>query len=205
MSSQSHWQDVYVRKPSDEQSWYQSRPDLSLEWIDRIAGEAPTRLVDVGGGASTLVDHLLPRWGFDVTVADIAPAALETAKKRLGDQAEQVTWRVADLTEPLDWGERFHIWHDRAVFHFLVEEDDRRAYLANLERHLNDDGHVIIATFALQGPETCSGLPVRRYSPETLAETLGEKWRLVESRRELHATPWGGEQAFVYTHFGQAS
>jgi SAM-dependent methyltransferase len=204
MSTGSHWQKVYTGKSPEEQSWHQPRPDLSLEWADKVIDETPARLVDVGGGASAFVDHLLARGGVDVTVIDIAKPALDAAKERLGEQAEQVDWRVADLTEPIDFDQPFDIWHDRAVFHFLTGEDDRRTYLNNLDRNLVADGHAIIATFAPEGPEECSGLPVRRYSGQSLAETLGDSWQLVESRQELHATPWGGEQAFVYTLFERA-
>ncbi len=198
MERQSHWQDVYEGKAPEEQTWHQRRPDISLELIEEVVGEEPVRLVDVGGGASTLVDHLLERGGVDVTVVDIAPAGLEASQQRLAERAGQVDWVVADLTDPLELDGSFDVWHDRAVFHFLTDEDDRRAYLDNLERHVAPDGHVIISTFAPGGPEKCSGLPVRRYSPEALAETLGSGWLLVESRHEAHSTPWGGEQAFVY-------
>ena len=201
MSSQSHWQKVYEGKSPDQQSWYQARPDISLEWIGRVAHETPTRLVDVGGGASTLVDHLVAREGFQVTVADIAAPALKTSRQRLGERAEQVEWVVADLTEPVDFDGSFDIWHDRAVFHFLTDEKDRRVYRDNLERHVAPNGHAIIATFGPEGPDKCSGLPVRRYSAKSLARTLGDGWKLLESQDELHTTPWDGEQAFVYALF----
>ena len=204
MTEQEHWQDVYTGKAPDEQSWYQRRPDLSLELIDQIADDSadnPLRLVDIGGGASTLVDHLLEDDSFDVTVVDIAPAALEESQIRLGEGADDVRWVVADLTESLELGDRFDVWHDRAVFHFMTDDGDRRAYLDNLRAHLDVGGHLVLSTFAPEGPEKCSGLQVRRYSPELMAETLGEGWKLIESRRELHPTPWGGEQAFVYGVF----
>ena len=162
--TRKHWQDIYQKKSPDEQTWYQRRPDISLELIERAAGEGTTRIIDVGGGASTLVDHLLEREGFDITVVDVAPAALEASRARLGDDADRVEWVVADLTEPLQPDAPFDIWHDRAVLHFLRDPDDRRAYLDNLERHLAPDGHVVLSAFDVEGPEKCSGLPVRQHS-----------------------------------------
>ncbi|MFW5966653.1 MAG: class I SAM-dependent methyltransferase [Persicimonas sp.] len=205
MTTQTHWQDVYQGKSPDEQSWYQRRPDVSLELIDEVATGESVRLIDVGGGASTLVDHLLDRDRFEVTVVDIASAALEATKERLGGRAGAVEWVVADVTEPLEMDGPFDLWHDRAVFHFLTDERDRDAYLANLERVVAPQGRLVMSTFAPWGPETCSGLPVRRYSPESLGEELGRGWRLVDSRREEHQTPWGGTQAFIYGVFERAA
>lgn len=199
-----HWEDVYTNKATDELTWYQPRPDISLELIEEASGVAmdgPVRVIDVGGGASTLVDYLLEEGGYEPAVLDIAPAALERARERLGERADRVDWVVADVTEPLDALGAYDIWHDRAVFHFLTGPEQRAAYLSNLRDHLEPGGFAVMATFALDGPETCSGLPVQRYSAETLADEFGEAFELVESRREQHPTPWGGEQSFVYGLF----
>lgn len=198
MDTQSHWQEIYGTKPPDEQTWYQESPEASLELIERHADSREARVIDAGGGCSTLVDHLLARGTYDVTVLDIAPAALEAAKRRLGERADEVEWVVADLTESLALEQTFDVWHDRAVFHFLTDEADRRRYVENLEGHVPEGGVAIISTFAPDGPESCSGLSVRRYAPAELASYLGEGWQLLEPERELHQTPWGGEQAFAY-------
>jgi 2-polyprenyl-3-methyl-5-hydroxy-6-metoxy-1,4-benzoquinol methylase len=202
-NTQQHWQQIYQNKSPDEQTWYQRRPDISLELIEQAAGDETTRVIDVGGGASTLVDHLLDAGGFDITVVDVAPAAIEASQSRLGARSSEVDWVVADLTESLEFDGRFDVWHDRAVLHFLRDPDERRAYLDNLERLVAPDGHVVLSAFDVEGPEKCSGLPVRQYSPELMQETLGAGWRLLETRYEDHPTPWGGEQRFVYGLFAR--
>lgn len=203
-STREHWQGIYQKKQPDQQTWYQREPTVSLELIGRAADDAPVRIVDVGGGASTLVDFLLDDGRFDITVVDIAPAALAASKQRLGERADEVVWKVADLTDPLELDAPVDIWHDRAVLHFLRDPDERAAYLENLERNIAPDGHVVLSAFAIDGPEKCSGLEVRRYSPELMSETLGDGWRLLETRHENHPTPWGGEQRFAYGLFERA-
>ena len=202
---QAHWQSIYEKKEPDEQTWYQREPKISLELIEMARergeyGEA-SRLIDVGAGASTLVDHLLEKGGHAITLVDIAASALETTRARLGDEADRVTWEVADLREPLDLEGPFDIWHDRAVFHFLIDEAHRQQYLRNLEGLTEPGAHLVLSTFGPQGPETCSGLPVRRYSATSMGEALGEGWQLIEERMEDHPTPWGGEQQFAYGLF----
>jgi SAM-dependent methyltransferase len=192
-----HWDGVYGSKAEDAVSWFQETAETSLELLDRLALPAGTRLVDVGGGASRLVDELLVRGGCEVTVLDVAAAGLARAQSRLGPAAAEVTWVVADVT---DWQpeQTYDVWHDRAVFHFLVDEDDRRHYVRTLRSALRVGGHVVVATFAVDGPEQCSGLPVVRYDAASLARALGPGWDQVASRRQVHRTPWGGEQPFTW-------
>ena len=200
MDRQRHWDEVYSQKAEDTVSWFQVHPDLSLELI-RAAGVGHTdALIDVGGGASRLVDHLLGAGFADLTVLDIAAAALERAGARLGPAALKVQWLVADVTR---WrpARLYRLWHDRAVFHFLTEAADRAAYLANLKAALTPGGHAVIASFAPDGPERCSGLPVQRYSPESLAAELGPAFHLKGKRNESHLTPAGRVQRFQYSLF----
>jgi 2-polyprenyl-3-methyl-5-hydroxy-6-metoxy-1,4-benzoquinol methylase len=195
-----HWDALYRRQAPTRVSWYQDSPTLSLALIERTGIARAARLVDVGGGASVLVDRLLERGFANVSVLDVASAALAAAKARLGERAQRVEWVVADVTAWRPPG-LYDLWHDRAVFHFLVEESDRRAYVATLRAALAPGGHVIIATFALDGPERCSGLPVMRYSADGLAGELGADFRLIESAPETHVTPAGVEQRFLYARF----
>lgn len=199
-SRQAHWEGVYTKKGEKEVSWFQENPALSIELIAQVGATAASAIIDIGGGASRLVDNLIQRGFEDVTVLDLSEAALEAAKVRLGKDAAQVHWMVADATrwEPL---KAYDIWHDRAAFHFLTEEDDRSAYLARLRRALKAGGHAIIATFAPDGPERCSGLQVVRYDPANLGNTLGREFELVGSRQQTHSTPWGAEQSFQFSVF----
>ncbi len=203
MNRRTHWEQVYETKSPDELSWYQSRPTLSLDLIEATGAEHHSAIIDIGGGASTLVDELLARGYHKLAVLDVAEPALAAAKERLGDSAASVEWYLADITT-FDPPHRWTVWHDRAVFHFLVGETDRAAYLAALERGVEPRGHAIIATFGSSGPPRCSGLPVQRYSPKELAETIGDGWELVSDRSEEHHTPSGAVQAFVYCHFRRA-
>lgn len=200
MDRKTHWEDVYERKASTEVSWFQPRPQTSLELFDRAGISAAARVIDVGGGASRLVDHLIDRGFEHVTVLDISARALELTRRRLGERAGRVTWVEADITEAELPGP-YDLWHDRAVFHFLVDAADREAYATRLERALAPGGHVVVATFAEDGPERCSGLPVVRYAPEALRQALSGSLELVETRREMHRTPAGKQQSFVYCLF----
>lgn len=199
-SRQAHWEDVYIKKGENEVSWFQENPTPSLELIAQVGATPTSAIIDIGGGASRLVDSLIDRGFEDVTVLDLSEAALMAAKTRLGNHTEQVHWITADVTiwEPQ---KTYDIWHDRAAFHFLTEENDRAAYVVRLERAVKVGGYAIIATFALDGPERCSGLPVVRYDPTSLGQTLGRAFRLVDSRRHAHATPWGSEQPFQFSVF----
>jgi len=201
---QAHWEGVYTKKGENEVSWFQESPAPSLQLIAQVGATPASAIIDIGGGASRLVDNLIEQGFEDVTVLDLSEAALEAAKARLGGSAAQVQWIVADATvwEPL---KAYDIWHDRAAFHFLTEDRDRAAYIARLERALKVGGYAIIATFALDGPERCSGLPVVRYDPASLGQTLGRAFQLVDTRRQIHATPWGSEQSFQFSVFRRCS
>src|SRR6266403_3152134 len=199
-SRQAHWEGVYSKKDENEVSWFQENPAPSLELIAQVGATPASVIIDIGGGASRLVDNLIDRGFEDVTVLDLSEAALEAAKARLGGRAAQVHWIVADATvwEPLM---AYDIWHDRAAFHFLTEDRDHAAYIARLKQGLKIGGHAIIATFALDGPEKCSGLPVMRYDATRLAQALGSGFKLLRSQRNDHATPWGSQQRFQFSAF----
>ena len=201
---QAHWEGVYSQKGESEVSWFQENPAPSLELIEQVGATAASAIIDIGGGASRLVDNLIDQDFEDVTVLDLSDAALQAAKVRLGGRAAQVHWIVADATvwEP---GKVYDVWHDRAAFHFLTEDRDRAAYAVRLERALKVGGHAIIATFALDGPERCSGLPVVRYDPVNLGQTLGRAFQLVDTRLHAHATPWGSTQSFQFSVFRRCS
>lgn len=199
-SRRDHWERVHRGKGPGERSWFQPRPDTSLALIEQTGCGPGARVIDVGGGTSHLVDELLERGFEDVTVLDVSPAALDEARQRLGTRAAAVRWIDADITGASLPG-RFDVWHDRAVFHFLTAHDERAAYVRLLEQSLAPGGHAIIATFAEDGPTRCSGLPVVRYSPASLGAELGEGFELVDTRRELHRTPAGKPQSFVYCLF----
>ncbi|MDH3579382.1 MAG: class I SAM-dependent methyltransferase [Hyphomicrobiales bacterium] len=198
-----HWNAAYASSAPDRVSWYQQTPTLALELIAGCDLAPDAAIVDVGGGASTLVDALLAAGYRNVSVLDVAATALSAARERLGDRASAVTWLEADITR---WRPQsaYDLWHDRAVFHFLTRAADRAAYTEALEAALAPGGHAIIATFAPDGPEQCSGLPVERYSAESLAQELGPGFALAEVRHETHVTPGGGAQAFIYCRFVRA-
>jgi SAM-dependent methyltransferase len=197
---QAHWETVYTSKREKEVSWFQENPAPSLELFAQIGAVPASAIIDIGGGASRLVDCLIKNGFQDVTVLDLSGAALDAAKVRLGGRAAQVHWVVADATvwEPV---KAYDVWHDRAAFHFLTDEQDRAAYVARLVRALKVGGHAIIATFALDGPERCSGLPVMRYDAASLGLTLGHSFQLVHTLRHEHATPWGSQQIFQFSVF----
>jgi 2-polyprenyl-3-methyl-5-hydroxy-6-metoxy-1,4-benzoquinol methylase len=195
-----HWEHVYSTKPETGMSWYQREPRLSLELIGAIAPAKGGRIIDVGGGASVLVDSLLDLPLGEIVVLDISEMALGKAKARLGERAERVHWVVADVTEASELG-TFDVWHDRAVFHFLTDAEGRRSYVEVAWKTVPEGGHLVIATFADDGPKRCSDLDVCRYNARSLASELGEGFSLVREARETHTTPWGSSQAFVYGVF----
>lgn len=195
-----HWEGVYATRGAHEVSWYQVRPETSLRLIAELGVAPGDSVIDVGGGASSLVDHLVGSGFNDVAVLDISPAALDAAKARLGAAAARVAWLAGDVLALKPRGP-FRLWHDRAVFHFLTEAADRTAYAAVLAAAVPAGGHAIMATFAEDGPERCSNLPVRRYSPERLAAELGPDFDMIGSLRETHVTPAGGRQNFIYCWF----
>ena len=199
MSNAAHWENVYRSKPTEQVSWFQIQADMSLAII-RQTGLAPddARIIDVGAGASVLVDNLLDAGYRRLTVLDIAEPALSVSKARLGERAGLVDWRVGDVTA-VDLPEAgFDIWHDRAVFHFLTREEDRRRYVTQVWRAVRPGGFVIVATFGPNGPLQCSNLDVCRYAPEALHGEFGAGYELISHQTELHATPAGKEQEFVY-------
>lgn len=195
-----HWTRVYDDKASTSVSWYQESPEPSLRALERFGASQSSGFIDIGGGASNLVDALLDHGWRDLTVLDLAAPALEVAKQRIGPHADKVNWIVADIT---DWQPRrqYDVWHDRAVFHFLTEAEQRDAYRGALLAGLVPGGLVIIATFASDGPEKCSGLPVQRYDAAGLARELGDALQLVDAWREEHVTPWGAKQPFNWCAF----
>jgi SAM-dependent methyltransferase len=201
MTRESHWKAIYGSSAPTELSWYQERPGLSLELIHSTGVTKAAQIIDVGGGASTLVDELLGEGYQYITVLEIAESALERARERLGAHAEAVTWLHADITSVELPSRCYDLWHDRAVFHFLTGPEDRHRYVETMRDALKSGGHVIMGTFAPEGPTRCSGLDVVRYGPESLAEEFGDEFELVRSARELHRTPLGIEQAFQYCSF----
>lgn len=195
----AHWQRTYAERSLEELSWTEPAPDTSLALIEEAAVPLDAAILDMGGGASRLAAGLLRRGYSDVTVADISAEALERAKVELGEAAGEVTWVEADARSH-DFGRRFDLWHDRAVFHFMVAAADRDGYLAVLDRALRPGGHLILATFGPHGPSECSGLPVCRYDAEAISQALGSDFKLISSRLEDHRTPSGNAQQFLYAH-----
>lgn len=204
MGRREHWEQVYSSKPSERLGWYKPRLQTSLEWISALGLDPGASMIDVGGGASTLVDDLLDRGYKSITVLDLAEAALELIKARLGDRGATVNWLCGDITQLELPASAFELWHDRAVFHFLTEPADRERYRENLCRALRPGGHVIIGTFAPEAPPKCSGLPVQRYDLELLRETLGSGFKLQRHKKEQHVTPGGVEQMYLYCEFRRA-
>ena len=198
MSQREHWQAVYRRKQASEVSWYQPEAKISLDLIRRVAPDLDAPIIDVGGGASTLVDGLLDVGYRHVTVLDIAGASLAVARSRLGKRAGDVAWGEGDILTAALPRAGYAVWHDRAVFHFLTNPADRARYVAKTRESVRHGGHVIVASFAPDGPTECSGLDVMRYSPDTMHAQFGEGFRLMDSVREEHHTPSGTTQAFVY-------
>lgn len=200
---QTSWQAVYTTKAENQVSWFQEKPSLSLELIRRTGATKNSAIVDIGGGASRLADLLLEDGFRSLTVLDLSDAALAATRARIGAHAGTVDWIVADVTE---WkpARRYDVWHDRAAFHFLVDASDQAAYVERLRSALKRGGYVIIGTFALDGPEKCSGLPVQRYDAAGLHKVLGNDFTLVEARNQTHVTPWASTQAFQFAVFRRA-
>lgn len=194
------WEGIYSDREPAEISWYQAHPEYSLGLIGETDSGSGARIIDVGGGASTLVDHLIDTGYPNVTVLDISTTAILQARARLGDKSDQVTWLEGDIRD-FSPDQPYDIWHDRAVFHFLTHAEDRAAYVEVLNKALKPGGHAIIATFSENGPSRCNGLDVVRYRPADLGRALGPSMRLVETLTEEHRTPGGGIQEFVYCRF----
>ena len=202
MNRKTHWEEVYNNKSPLEVSWYQKEPALSLQLIDNTGITDDAAIIDIGGGASTLVDHLQEHGYQHLAVLDISGNALASAKIRLGPAADDIEWFEADITR-FDSPHLFDLWHDRAVFHFLIEARDRKQYVEILKRTLKPGGHLIMAAFAIGGPIKCSGLDIVQYDEEKLLAELGGGFKLLEKNSEVHRTPAGKEQLFAYFRFSK--
>lgn len=201
MQPKEHWEGVYSSKPTDSVSWFQAHAEQSLRLIKATGVSLSAAIIDVGGGASVLVDRLLERGYVHVAVLDVSGAALQVAAERLGPLGDDVQWIESDITSWSPVPGLFDLWHDRAVLHFLTDPAEQAAYVAVLKRALGPEATVILATFAPDGPEKCSGLPVRRHDGASLSALLGPEFRLVEEKRETHLTPGGSSQAFAWCRF----
>lgn len=200
LERQAYWQNVYQTKDEQAVSWFQERPDISLDLIHATGVDASASIIDIGGGASRLVDALISEEFKVVAVLDLSEKALATSKARLGAKAARVEWIVADVTK---WqpSQNYDVWHDRAALHFLTDPKDRAAYVERVLKAVYVGGHVIIGTFAPDGPERCSGLPVVRHDAATLGKLLGPSFALAETRRHDHQTPSGVIQKFQFSRF----
>lgn len=201
MSLQSHWEQIYRTKSPEQTSWYEPHLQTSLDWISAAAPHRSASIIDVGGGESTLAEDLLARGYRDITVVDLAEAAISKSQHRMGTAAEQVTWLASDVLQAALPPRNYDLWHDRAVFHFLTESDRRRAYVRQLVSSLKPSGHAVIATFGPQGPEKCSGLPTQRYDAESLQHELGPEFQISRTSIVDHHTPFGTTQQFLYCDF----
>jgi SAM-dependent methyltransferase len=198
MDYKAHWSHIYQSKPVTQVSWYQTRPQVSLDFIRETGVDHSAQIIDVGAGASTLVDHLLDEGFHKVTLLDLSGEALEVARERLGARGDSITWIEGDVTRVELPEHAFDLWHDRAVFHFLTDPAVRERYVAQARRAVKVGGYVIVATFALDGPTQCSGLDVARYDADSLHAAFGDNFERVSFTNEAHRTPWDSEQRFVY-------
>lgn len=204
MDSKTHWENIYETEAPTQVSWYQEHAQLSLRFIRNTGAQKTGHIIDIGGGASTLVDDLLLAGFQRLSVLDVSGTALQLARQRLGVRAKDVQWIEADITQ-VDLPEQaYDVWHDRAVFHFLTRPADRRCYIDLVRSAVRTGGHVIVATFAPDGPDRCSGLDVARYSPESLHGEFGEGFEMRDSACEIHHTPFGKEQKFIYCYCRKA-
>lgn len=204
MESKAHWEHIYRSKDVREVSWFQEHAAQSVELIKNTGVSLEAKIIDVGGGASTLVDDLLDQGYSEITVLDISAAALRQSQDRLGQRASRVTWLELDITLAELAPDFYDVWHDRAVFHFLTNEADRAQYVQAVLRSVKTGGHIIVASFGLEGPEKCSGLNVVRYSAETMHREFGNDFELVDTRQEVHHTPSGADQQFIYCYCRKA-
>jgi SAM-dependent methyltransferase len=198
MKAQAHWETVYGTKAPEELSWFRPHLETSLSFIERAAPDRTSRIIDVGGGESTLVDDLLAHGYRNLTNLDISRTAIDVTRARLGVLADSVEWLVADITTTDLPANAYDVWHDRAVFHFLTDAAERRAYVERVSKSVKRGGHAIVGTFGPDGPTKCSGLDVRRYDAESLHGEFGKNFRLIDSLKELHQTPFGTIQQFLY-------
>jgi 2-polyprenyl-3-methyl-5-hydroxy-6-metoxy-1,4-benzoquinol methylase len=198
MNTQTHWEKIYAEKAPDAVSWYRPHLETSLALIEKAAAGISASVIDVGGGESTLVDDLLTRGYENITVLDISQTAIDANKKRLGKASDRVHWLAADITKVDLEPSAYDVWHDRAVFHFLTSPSDRLAYVRQVSHAVRPSGSVIVSTFGPEGPTKCSGLEVVRYDAESLHQEFGLRFRLLDSRKEMHRTPFGTVQQFLY-------
>jgi ubiquinone/menaquinone biosynthesis C-methylase UbiE len=204
MSQKHHWEKAYSGEETQELGWYARRLQASLDWILDLGLSPDASIIDAGGGASNLVDDLLEAGFGSITVVDISGKSLSSAKTRLGSKAEQVKWLVGDITSIDLPAHQYDLWHDRASFHFLTELQQQRKYRDKVLQALKPGGHLIIGTFAPEAPPKCSGLPVQRYTRDQLINTLGEEFELLREKKELHITPGGVKQTYLYCQFQRA-
>jgi 2-polyprenyl-3-methyl-5-hydroxy-6-metoxy-1,4-benzoquinol methylase len=198
MSVRTHWQKIYTTKGPEQVSWYRAHLETSLALIKNAVQDRTASIIDVGGGESTLVDDLLEQGFQSVTVLDVSQAAIDVNKTRLGERAGNVRWLVADITQIELEPKVYDVWHDRAVFHFLTAQELRAAYVRQVIRSVKPGGHVIVSTFGPEGPTKCSGLDVVRYDANSLHHEFGARFRMLESSKEVHQTPFGSKQQFLY-------
>ncbi|WP_106225063.1 class I SAM-dependent methyltransferase [Legionella pneumophila] len=198
-NNKQHWEGIYAEKSPENVSWFQKEPTLSIKFIQKFS-DNKSRIIDVGGGTSSFVDHLLGLGYSHVAVLDISGKAIEHVKKRLADEASQVEWYVNDIAQ-FTPSHTYDIWHDRAVFHFLIDEKSRKSYLNVLKNTIKSGGYVIIASFAKEGPQKCSGLDIVQYDTPSIQKEFGDEFILLESQPEIHLTPGGNEQRFIYFIF----
>ena len=198
MDAKPHWENIYSTKAPDAVSWYRPHLETSLELIQTVAPARSTPIIDVGGGESTLVDDLLARGYENLTVLDVSSAAIQFTKERLRQRAVSVQWIVGDITSVDLPANAYDVWHDRAVFHFLTTPDQRSAYVQQVGRSVRSGGHVLVSTFGPEGPTKCSGLEVLRYDAESLHAEFGARFQMLKSLKELHETPFGKTQQFLY-------
>lgn len=198
--TKEHWENVWTRKKSNEVSWHQENPKSSIDLILLANSSKSARIIDVGGGDSNLVDKLLELGFKNITVLDISAKALERAKERLDEKAKMVNWKECDIRK-LDTNDRYDIWHDRALLHFLISEEDSKNYVELTKKYVNQDGYLIISTFSTKGPMMCSGLDTRQYSEESMKKLFSNGFEHVKSFEEEHVTPWGTSQIFTYNVF----
>jgi ubiquinone/menaquinone biosynthesis C-methylase UbiE len=200
MDARSHWEKVYTTKAPDQVSWYRPHLETSLSLIEQSTHGRDAAIIDVGGGESTLVDDLLDRGFQSLTVLDVSQVAIDVTKKRLGQAAERVHWLVGDITQMQLPAQSYDIWHDRAVFHFLTTPEQRAAYVRRVAHSVKPGGYAIVSTFGPDGPTKCSGLDVVRYDSESLHREFGGRFRLIGSSKEVHQTPFGNTQQFLYCY-----
>ena len=200
MDVRRHWEKIYTTKAPNQVSWYRPHLEASLALILRAAKVRTASIIDVGGGESTLVDDLLDHGFQNITVLDVSQAAIDVNKTRLGERASQVCWLCADVTQADLKPGAYDVWHDRAAFHFLTVHEQRTEYVRQVVRSVKPGGHVIVSTFGPEGPTKCSGLDVVRYDADSLHGEFGARFRLLESSKEIHQTPFGTTQQFLYCY-----